>query len=105
LHKPIPATTPSGAIDHIKFSEKDSIPHSMNYSPSKGLPTHAADTCGKYISGQQNRLPACEARPERRQSVRPTQSCMRNVLDHETKPVHTRSNRVPPGGYQTFSFA
>jgi hypothetical protein len=90
------------AVDHIVFSEADSIPHSIYASPSKHH--QVSDTCGKLINDMDH-CPMPVSRNERRQVPAGNASSMGNILNHEVQQVIPRRGRTPLGGQQTFTLA
>lgn len=99
---PTPVKVKAQAVDHIVFSEADSIPHSV-YRPSAKF-HEVKDTCGKLINDIEH-VPMPPSRNERRQYPNKPATTMSNIINHEVAQVIPRRGRVPLGGKQTFTIA
>jgi hypothetical protein len=103
---PSPKSTtqvPACNMDHIVFSEADSIPHST-YKPSPNRP-RAKDSCGPLINDIEHVKPPV-TRPERKQH--PVAPCanMGGILNPDLVQVQKpQKGRIVLGGQQTFTFA
>ena len=89
-------------IDHIVFSEKDSIPHSTYNSPARFH--RAKDSFGPLVHDADHvPLPICRA--ERKKVVNCPKAGMGNILNHEVPQIIPHRGRAHIPGRQTFTLA
>lgn len=88
-------------VDHIVFSEQDSIPHSIYLSPAKHHPVK--DSCGKLINDMDH-VPIPNYRFDRKQ-VAHSRASMGNILNHEVQQVIPHRGRAHLVSRQTFTIA